>query len=60
MIGSTSPGSQFQIVRPMAASRAIAVSAGTSTVCTKRPRSSPTMRTTTEPPIVAISGESPL
>ena len=57
MIGSRSPGSQIQIVSPMAASSAIAVSAGTSWWRTARERNRPTISTTTEPPTSASSGE---
>jgi hypothetical protein len=60
MIGSWTPGSQIQIVSPIAVSSEIPVSAGTRIVCTKRPRNRPTISTMTEPPTVAISGESAL
>ena len=58
MIGGWSPGSQIQIVRPIAVSSVTAVSAGTSVRRAKRERSSPTMSTTTAPPTSASSGDS--
>ena len=57
MIGVVSPGSQIQMTSPIAANSETAVSSGTSTACTKRPRSRPTISTTIEPPSVAISGD---
>jgi hypothetical protein len=59
-IGVRTPGSQIQIVRPMAVRSEILVSAGTSSVWTARPRNRPTISTTIEPPTVAISGDSSL
>ena len=60
MIDFCTPGSQIQIVSPIAVSSEIVVRAGTAMCCTKRPRSSPTINTTIDPPTVAISGESSL
>ena len=54
------PGSQIQMVRPMAVSSATAVRAGTTTLRTKRELSSPTISTITDPPASANSGESSL
>jgi hypothetical protein len=54
------PGSQIQIVSPIAVSSATAVSSGTTTARTKRAGSRPTMSTITEPPASANSGESSL
>ena len=59
-IGSRLPGSQIQIVSPMAVSSATAVSTGTITVRTKREPSRPTISTITDPPTSANSGDSSL
>ena len=59
-IGSRLPGSQIQIVRPIAVRSVIAVSAGTTVRRTKNERSRPTSSTITEPPASANSGESSL
>ncbi len=59
-IGSRLPGSQIQMVRPIAVSSATAVSTGTTTLRTKRELSSPTISTITEPPASANSGDSSL
>ena len=58
MIGGRSPGSQIQIVRPIAVSSETAVRTGTSVSRAKLERSSPTMSTTTAPPTSASSGDS--
>ena len=60
MIGSVSPGSQIQIVRPTAMRIDSAVSAGTSVWRTNGERSRPTIITTTHPPTSAMTGESSL
>ena len=60
MIGAVSPGSQTQIVSPMAAPREASARNGTSTRCAKRPRIRPAIHTKIEPPTVAIRGESAL
>ena len=59
-IGSRVPGSQIQMVSPIAVRSEIAVSAGTSVRRTKNERNSPTMSTITEPPATAKIGESSL
>ena len=59
-IGARLPGSQIQMVSPMAVSSATAVSTGTTTARTKREPSRPTISTITEPPASANSGDSSL
>ena len=59
-IGSRLPGSQIQMVSPIAVSSATAVRTGTITARTKREPSSPTISTITEPPTNANSGDSSL
>ena len=60
MIGWLSPGSQIQIVRPIAIRIVAAVSPGTSERRTNCDRNSPTIITTTQPPTSASSGDSSL
>ena len=59
MIGAESPASQLAIARPIAASSAPAVSAGTRMRWTQAPLKSPASSTTTDPPTSANSGERP-
>ena len=58
MIGSCRPGSQIQIVRPIAVSSEPAASAGTQRSGRSGRGTGPTISTTIEPPIVANSGDS--
>ena len=58
MIGSRSPGSQIQMVSPIAIRSDAAASSGTSARRTNGGRSSPTISTTMAPPVSAISGDS--
>ena len=59
MIGRVSPGFQIQIVSPIAASSEAMATTGTTLRCTARGRTRPIMRTSTEPPSTAMSGERP-
>ena len=59
-IGSWPPGSQIQMVRPIAVRRATAVSTGTITRRTNGDRNRPTISTITDPPASANSGDSSL
>ena len=60
MIGSLSPGSQIQIVRPIAVSSDTAVRPGTRLRRTNCERNRPTIITTMQPPTSASSGDSSL
>ncbi len=59
-IGFWFPGSQIQMLSPIAASSTANVRTGTTTRWIARPRIRPPMSTTIEPPSSAKSGESAL
>jgi hypothetical protein len=59
-IGSRLPGSQIQMVSPIAVRSVIAVSTGTTVRRTRNERRRPTISTITDPPASAKSGESSL
>ena len=60
MIGCVSPGSQFQIVSPIAAPSAASAQERHQHALDERPGNSPTISTTIEPPTARSAATSPL